>query len=256
MTTRTAPGPADRPRQAEPQDAQNSPWPPWKKWVASALIALHVTAVFWAPFAFVCNAGDSSSPLARPVFGVLRPYMQALYLDHGYAFFAPNPSASHLVEYKVEFADGREPVTGRFPDLVQQQPRLLYHRHFMLAEALHNSFAPSQAPPEPTAPSLKATAAQRAQFRSVQLAYQANLAAWQHQRRQYEAMWQSFEEHLKHEYGGSKVTLTRIEHRPATPAEVEQLGRKLNAPESYRNLPKDSLPEDDAPVGPRPEAAP
>ena len=243
MTTRTAPGPADRPRKAEPQDASNSSWPPWKKWAASALIALHVTAVFWAPFAFACNVEGSSSPLADPIARALRPYIEALYLDHGYFFFAPNPGPSHLVEYKVEFADGRAAVTGRFPELASEQPRLLYHRHFMLAEALNNSFAPPQAPPEPTAPPLTASAAERALFRSVQRAYQADLAAWRHQRRQYEAMKRSFEEHLKHEFGGSKVMLTRIEHRPATPAEVEQLGRKLSAPESYTNLSEDPRAE-------------
>jgi hypothetical protein len=113
-------------------------WPLWAKALASGLVALHLSAVFIAPFAFACNAGGSSSPLADAVVGALRPYIVALYLDHGYFFFAPNPGPSRLVDYRVQFADGRSEVKGRFPDLTTEKPRLLYHRHFMLSEALSN----------------------------------------------------------------------------------------------------------------------
>ena len=37
---------------------------------------------------------------------VFRPYLEAAYLDHGYAFFAPDPGPSHLVRYELEFDDG------------------------------------------------------------------------------------------------------------------------------------------------------
>jgi hypothetical protein len=245
MTTRKAAAPSDGVRRAEPQDAQGSlsppagAWPAWLKVLASALIALHLTAVFWAPLAFA----SAGSPFTGSVFGVLRPYIDALYLNHGYSFFAPDVGPSRLVRYKVEFADGREPVVGTFPDLATQQPRLLYHRHFMLSEALSNRFVPPAPPPEPTPPPLTATAAEQTRYRLQKEAYQQDLAIWQHERRQYEAMWRSFEQHLLAKHGGSKVTLTRVEHRLAQPIEVQYEGRRLDAPDSYRDLPETAPPE-------------
>ena len=51
-------------------------------------------------------------------------------------------------------------------------------------------------------------------------------------------MRRSFEEHLKHQYGGSRVTLTRVEHSLPTADEVEFAGRQLNDPQSYVNMPE------------------
>jgi len=213
------------------------------KLLLSFLIAFHLTAVFWAPFAFACNVGGSSSPLADPVLRWLRPYITAMYLDHGYFFFAPNPGPSHLVRYKVEFDDGREPLVGTFPDLATQQPRLLYHRHFMLSESLYNRYAPPMPPPELTPPPLTASAAEKARFRRLREAYPRDLAAWQHQRRQYEALWKSFEEHLRHEHGGSKVTLTRVEHDLLVPDDVRLDRRDVREAELYLDLPETPPPE-------------
>jgi hypothetical protein len=66
---------------------------------------------------------------------VYQPYLDVFYLNHGYGFFAPDPGASHLIEYAIELKDGSQ-VKGRFPDLAEHWPRLLYHRHFMLAEQI------------------------------------------------------------------------------------------------------------------------
>jgi hypothetical protein len=246
MPTRKAAAPPEGPRKAA-QDADvqplaqpiAQPLAPWLKLVLSALLLFHVIALFWGPFAFACGG----SPFADGVQARLRPYTDALYLNHGYFFFAPNPGPSHLVQYKIELTDGRPPITGRFPNLAMQRPRLLYHRHFMLSEALHNRFAPPDPPPEPTPPSLTASPADKARHRREREYYARDLAIWEHQRRQYEAMRRSFEDHLKHEYGGTQVTLTRIEHRPATPDEVRYLGRKINAPETYATL-SETSPEE------------
>lgn len=250
MTTRKGAAPGEGARRAEPnsaqpkttqwQDAQaNSsspagPWKPWLKLLASALIAFHLTAVFWGPLAFAC----AGSPLTGSVFAVLRPYLDALYLNHGYSFFAPDVGPSRLVRYKIEFADGREPLVGVFPNLATQQPRLLYHRHFMLSEAISNRFAPPDPPPEPTPPPLTATSTERDFYRALSQDYARSLAAWQQQRRQYEAMRRSIEQHLLAESGGSKVTLTRVQHRQAQPLEVQHLRRRLNDPASYVDLPE------------------
>ena len=144
----------------------------WVKLAISLLLVLHLAAVFTAPFAAACNVRGSSSPLADAMYRTLRPYIAALFLDHGYFFFAPDPGPNHLVEYKVEFADGRGPIEGRFPNLATERPRLLYHRHFMLSESLYNAFVPPQAPPEPSPPPLTATAEQRSAYQLQHAAHE------------------------------------------------------------------------------------
>jgi hypothetical protein len=218
--------------------AANGPprWPTGWKLVVSGLVLLHCMAVFVPPFAFACTVGGSSSPFADAWMAWLRPYVSLLYLDHGYFFFAPNPGPSHLVQYRLEFEDGRPPVTGRFPDLARERPRLLYHRHFMLAEALHSRFVPPQPPPEPSPPPLTASPLERGRHTLAQESYQAALREWRFRRRQYEAMRDSIAAHLRSVSGADRVILTRIEHRLALPDEVEKLGLRLDAPELYSEL--------------------
>jgi hypothetical protein len=207
----------------------------------SALLLYHLLAVFLPPFQFACRAGNgSSSPVADGLAGWFRPYIGALYLDHGYFFFAPNPGPTHLVDYRVEFADGREPVTGRFPDLAQHQPRLKYHRHFMISEALNNQYEPPVPPPEPSPPALNATQTDRDRKIQAQRkeAHRIALAEWQHRRKQYEAMTKSIETHLVKTHGGSKATITRVEHRLLNPFEVGELGMQPSDPSTYTNMPE------------------
>jgi hypothetical protein len=217
---------------------QDASWGPWMKAIASALVAFHLLAVFVAPFAFASNSGPAPSPFADALYGWLRPYIAALYLDHGYFFFAPDPGPSHLVDYKVEFDDGRAPVTGRIPDLKTEQPRLRYHRHFMLSESLSNRYVPPDPPPEPSPPALTATTNEKILFAANRKLYDEDLVKWRHARKQYEAMRHSFEDHLKHKFGGQRVTLTRVEHALTSPDQVELTGRSLSSPESYTNLPE------------------
>ncbi len=85
----------------------------------------------------VCPASvEPASPLAQSGFEFVSPYLHALYLDHGFHYFAPDPGASTLVAYTLEFPDGST-KTGRFPDR-SISPRLFYHRYFMLSEYLGN----------------------------------------------------------------------------------------------------------------------
>jgi len=140
----------------------------------------------------------------------------------------------------VEFDDGRTPVEGRFPDLAQEQPRLKYHRHFMIAEAYNNQYEPPTSPPEPSPLPLNAQPTDRERRIQVnrQQGYAQALAEWKHRRAQYEAMTKSIENHLLKEYGGSKVTITRVEHRLLLPFEVSELGMRPNDPSTYVNLPE------------------
>jgi hypothetical protein len=96
-------------------------------WALNLWLVFHVTAVIVAP----ASVGPSSDVI-RSAWNVFRPYLQVLYLNHGYHFFAPEPGQSTLVGFVAERAGGAV-VEGRIPNR-SIVPRLLYHRHFMLSE--------------------------------------------------------------------------------------------------------------------------
>ncbi|MFN9718041.1 MAG: hypothetical protein ACK58L_05050 [Planctomycetota bacterium] len=97
--------------------------------VLSLWLCWHVFCVFIAPAAM-----PPASPLLHQGYQLASPYNDALFLNHGYHFFAPDPGASTLISYTIP-RTGDAPIVGRFPD-VKIRPRLLYHRYFMLAENL------------------------------------------------------------------------------------------------------------------------
>lgn len=90
-------------------------------------LVFHLAAIIVAP----AVVGPSSG-LSHAAWGVFQPYLEVLYLDHGYHFFAPEPEESHLLTFEAERPDGTI-VHGRIPDR-STHPRLLYHRYFMLTE--------------------------------------------------------------------------------------------------------------------------
>jgi hypothetical protein len=75
-----------------------------------------------------------TSRLVQNSWRAVGAYDQALFLNHGYHYFAPEPGNSTLLGYVLEMPDGSL-QTGRIPNR-QIHPRLLYHRHFMLTECL------------------------------------------------------------------------------------------------------------------------
>lgn len=113
----------------EPTTNPEPTWSPRTKLILSGLAVVHLLAVFAAPW----SMPQPSSQLARVVNEGFSPWTHALYMRHGYRFFAPDPGPSHLILYEVTTEDGRT-VEGRFPDRNQHRPRLLYHRFFMISE--------------------------------------------------------------------------------------------------------------------------
>jgi hypothetical protein len=107
---------------------RRSAWKRWR-WAVNLWLLFHLSAVIIAP----ASVGPSSD-LVRSAWTVFRPYLQLLYLNHGYHFFAPEPSSSTLLGYVVERADTVR-ARGRIPNRAIV-PRLLYHRHFMLTEQM------------------------------------------------------------------------------------------------------------------------
>ncbi len=204
-----------------------------RRWriVISVLVVLHVTAVLIPPFRFASRSSQGEpSPLAESIYRWLQPYINAAYLDHGYFYFAPNPGPSHLVRYEVDQGEGKEPLTGVFPHIEPdrprivgtQLPRLMYHRHFMLAESLHAHFTPDEPPQDlPENEELR----------------QLMLDDWRRRRETYLTLKRSFEQHLSAVHDGRPVTIVRVEHRQPSPAEFRE-GIPINDPQLYRDLPE------------------
>lgn len=194
--------------------------PLWLRAVLSIAVLVHLAAVAAEPLRFASRGPSGPSPAAAALQRLVRPYSEALYLNHGYAFFAPDPGPSHLMRVTIQQPDGstREEM---YPDLSRQWPRLYYHRNFMLAEHLNNVYRPKQPPP---------------MFAENRRA----LAGWQADRRLYETLRRSFEEHLQQQYpSASSIALQRVEHRmPGIPEFLVDRVR-LDDPRLYRDLPEE-----------------
>jgi hypothetical protein len=95
-------------------------------------LVFHLAAIIIAPAAV-----GPASDLVLAAWDRFQPYLEVLYLNHGYHFFAPEPEESTLLVFEAERADGTV-VRGRIPDR-ETQPRLLYHRYFMLTEHMKDA---------------------------------------------------------------------------------------------------------------------
>lgn len=190
-------------------------WGPRRRLMISLLLALHVTAIFAAP----CAYPPPSSDLAQRVAGWFDRYLFAAYLNHGYRFFAPNPGPSHLVRFEVISLDGDGiHAAGRFPELQDHWPRLLYHRHFMISETMYTETNIPLPPEEGFA-----SEEEQAAFLDFRAAARA----------QAEVLLQSVSGHLRRRHGGGSVRLYVQEHLILSPLEVLD-GVPLDAPELYR----------------------
>lgn len=164
--------------------------------IAISLVLLwHVTAVFLAPL--------SVPPSSRLILNVAqqRPmqwYLDALYLNHGYHFFAPEPSTGHLIRYTVYDERGGEIAKGEFPNLKDQWPRLRYHRYFMLADQCE-----------------------------LPIPQEAERKQWQR------TYLTAYARELLREHNGASVRVQRVIHFPAFVDDVRN-GMQLNDPRTYK----------------------
>ncbi|MDA1165890.1 MAG: hypothetical protein O3B13_22560 [Planctomycetota bacterium] len=173
--------------------------------LVSVLLALHLVAIASAPLAM-----DPASLPAQKVFAVFRPYLDAAFLNHGYHFFAPEPGPSHLIRYELSFSDGRV-EGGVFPDPAEQQPRLNYHRHFMLTE------------------------------------FASQLAVTESQQPVLHKLSRSFARHLMTEQHAESVTLFLRRHYIPSPQQV-QMGMTLDSEELYAERPLGMFLLDESPA--------
>ncbi len=182
-------------RRANPSEAAPARLSPGLRRGISIVIGLHVLAVFVGPWAMPPHG----SQMARAIGDVLSPYIQAMCLNNGYRFFAPEPGPGHLVRYEIETGDGRQ-IEGVFPDRQAQWPRLLYHRYFMMSEFLNSVNSIDR--PETAAISDKYA--------------------------------ESYVRHLVHEYDARSVTLYLRQHRLPSMEDVRG-GLKLDDPSLYED---------------------
>ena len=106
-------------------------WPAPVRAVASLAIVIYLAAVIAPPLA----GPPPASLLAERIMQPRRPLVGALYLGHGYRFFAPNPGPGHSIRWTATMPDGST-RSGSIPDRDGDWPRLLYHRRFMVAEKI------------------------------------------------------------------------------------------------------------------------
>jgi hypothetical protein len=126
------PGADERPEALKRALAPRVPRSRLLRWAINLGLVLHVAAIIIAPAAV-----SPSSDLVQAGWDLFQPYLQILYLNHGYHFFAPEPGDSTLLAFQAERPDGSV-VSGRIPNR-EITPRLLYHRHFMLTERMKDA---------------------------------------------------------------------------------------------------------------------
>lgn len=214
--------------------------PPKVAWVVTLLVGLHLLAVVAEPLRFFSQSEFQAGPEFLALRRWTAPYVDWLYLDHGYFFFAPNPGPSHLVGVSVDspqavdqtvgvlapsVADGEGLRLDRwgyvFPDRKRQWPRLLYHRYFMLSEFYNNTFAPA-----------RLLDADRADPEFVE--------QWRKDRALHEALRASIERSMERTLGVARVVLDRIERLLPTPDQVLRDGWALDDPRGLMLLEDDS----------------
>ncbi len=167
--------------------------------ILSLLILAHLSAVFAPPMAFQSRGPRGLSPSVSKLLTPLAAYGQTLYLDRGYAFFAPDPGPPHLMRVEIAGATKNTASDIRwYPHLNDQRPRLLYHRHFMLAEFLNDSYQPKL----PT---------EAAKLVGPELPLE-ELQVWRSGRQRYEMIVESMNQHLAAKFPDRDVKLDRVEH--------------------------------------------
>ena len=105
------------------------------RWGINLCVVLHFSAVLAA-----AGSVGLTSGYVLAVWKFFHPYLQMLSLNHGYSFFAPEPSPSTILDFEAIRADGTV-VSGRIPDR-SIRPGLLYQRHFLLTE--HMGIGPEE----------------------------------------------------------------------------------------------------------------
>jgi hypothetical protein len=133
--TASTPTPAPKPRPATPS-REGSPRRGGRPGLVirialTVFILWHFTGVFLAA---LCVNATSKLVLGVAQHPPMQWYLDALYMNQGHSFFAPDVGPSHMIRYQLLDQSGHEIEHGDFPSRKEHWPRLLYHRYFMLAD--------------------------------------------------------------------------------------------------------------------------
>lgn len=131
-----APTPPPKPRPAGSREGngskRNGRPAPFVCIILSLIIVWHFTAIFLAAM----SVPGPTSPL---IYNIAQEppvawYLDALYLNQGHSFFAPDVGPGHIIRYALMDQSNRVIEDGTLPDKLKHTPRLFYHRHMMLAD--------------------------------------------------------------------------------------------------------------------------
>jgi hypothetical protein len=117
----------------------------WRRLAATVLVLLHFGGIVTASASSGMGGGEPAWLPSELMTYVYRPYLYPMYLVNAYHFYAPDPGASTLAWYRVEYEDGSYRWI-KFPDRAATETPLHYQRHMGMAESL-NSRSPTP-PPE------------------------------------------------------------------------------------------------------------
>jgi hypothetical protein len=198
---------------------------PWVRRLVSVLIVAFLATVVLGPLSNPIASRHLTAPLAAWV----SPVHRALFLGHGYRFFAPNPGPSHLVQYKITRADGTQ-LENVFPDRETITPRLLYHRWFMLSETVYSEHAQTPSPREFERVNLRRLQQVKALkqggrlvlARSLEETRQSEEVAYQQTLKRIEVLVRSIANFLLEREGGEEIELTVVTRTLPFPTEVRQ----------------------------------
>jgi hypothetical protein len=133
----TPPPPGNKPRPNAPQrepgtsGRRSGRLPLALRIVISLLVLWHFTGVFLAAL----SVGGSSYLVNSIAQGPpMQWYLDALYMNQGHSFFAPEVGPGQIIRYELFDQSGRLVEQGELPNRKEHWPRLRYHRHFMLAD--------------------------------------------------------------------------------------------------------------------------
>lgn len=197
--------------------AENQSIGRYAKWLISAAVLVHLSAVILPPLAFQARSPAGLSDLVGKLVKPVEGYGQFLYVDRGYAFFAPDPGPSHLFQAMITSPDGAS-VERMFPDLDDHWPRLLYHRHFMLSEYLEEIYQPPGPP------------------RELFEIDKTEAELWAQARSRYEHVRRAYVDHLRSQYPNHDVAIRRIEHLIPDRESFQQESIQLNDERLYQVL--------------------
>jgi hypothetical protein len=216
-----------------PSPAGAQPAVPWNwglRLVASLAILWHLVGVMVAPLSTPPRFDGPTSVIGAKLREAYVPYITALYLNHAYKFFAPNPGNSHLLRYDLHFADGTKQVNRDdqlLPDRFRHWPRLLYHRHFMITEFLN-------VPPWVWEPERVAASPGTEPLGTGPVGEAVPSVAEPipvHYAKRYV---EGIAAHLARRHGAARVDLYSREHFIPSIREFKDVGNRLDSPESYR----------------------